>query len=242
MKRSAGLFALAASLVVFGEGAAHAQGYGEGGSFVPGLYGPSRPEASPRTEDPKLSRRSVKIFDTSKSTPGFELHLGPLWYRPAFDGTDAYQRGTGEIILGAGLTTPYKHLYLGGFQYTHLRILDSKRVAWTIFGHEIATGAKLGIFELESRFGVGFLTVDAFRGNYSVEMLSPRVSAGAAIHPGSFRLDIQIHSEYLWRWFGEDYVFHGISLGFRLDAPRRRDVPEFMDPEKKQEGSPSKRP
>lgn len=207
--------------------AARAQG-GSPGSGAPTM-GPSsgfpgEMEAAPESgAPPKESARSVKLFDQKRTVTGFELDIGPVWYREVDRGRGrAFERGTGEVVLGVSYTSTWKPFYVSGFQQTAFRAFDSSSVAWSVLMTSMAGGMVIGPFEPEVRVGMSLLTLDVFRGSYSAEMLSPRVSAGIGMHLGKIRLDFQTHSEYLWRWFGPDYLIRGVSIGLRLDIPRSK--------------------
>lgn len=180
------------------------------------------PETAPA---PKLSRRSVKLFDGRTNPRFWELDLGPIWTRKTTDRAPGEElrnaeRGTGEISLGmAFVNQSAKGLYLVGVQRTLLRVADSKTFSWSVFHQDLGGGLRLGPVEPEVRMGLSFFTVDVFRGDWSVQSLTPRVTAGVGLSAGKFRLDIKAHSEYLWRWFGPDYLAHGVTLGLRLEAP-----------------------
>lgn len=166
----------------------------------------------------RLARNSGKLFDLMRSTTSLQLDAGPLWYRPQA-GSENFERGTGEIGVGGVVTSPWGPFYLAGHHRMVFRAFDAKSYAFTPLQSNLATGVKWGIFELESRIGLSVLGISAFRGDWSLDVLSPRVGVGAALHLGRFRIDIQAHSEYLWRWFGPDYLARGITLGLRLDLP-----------------------
>lgn len=181
------------------------------------------PESGPA---PKLSPRSVKLFDARRNPRYWELDLGPIWTRKVTDRAPGEElrnpeRGTGEIALGmAFLNESAKNLYLVGVQRTVFRIADSKSFSWSLFYQDLGGGLRLGPVEPEVRMGLSVFTVDVFRGDWSAQLFSPRVTAGVGFSAGKFRLDIKAHSEYLWRWFGPDYLAHGVTLGLRLEAPR----------------------
>ncbi len=208
--------------------AARAQGIpGLGPTFTPQV--PQQYESTPETDDPKQSSKSVKLFDGRRATQGLELDLGPVWYRKrGRDVREGFDRGTGEILVGSTTTTPWGPFFLTGLQQTHFRWLDSKSFAWTVLASYLGVGARIGPLEPEVRIGLGLLTIDAFHGQWSGELLTPRVTAGLGLHAGKIRVDIQAHSEYLWRWFGPDYLIRGVSLGLRLDFPRPKG-PVFSD-------------
>jgi hypothetical protein len=172
-----------------------------------------------------LSPRSVKLFDLRRSVSAYTVDLGPIWARKTEDRApgekrENAERGPGELSVGQSITTTWGPFFLAGHQKTTFRIVDWKSYSWSIWVQELATGVKLGPFEPEVRIGAAFLTVDVFHAEWSFQLLSPRVAAGAAVRLGKIRVDIKAHSEYLWRWFGSDYLIHGVTLGFGLDIPR----------------------
>ncbi|HEY8075599.1 MAG TPA: hypothetical protein VIF62_15850 [Labilithrix sp.] len=187
-------------------GPAPGNGQGPSGPATGGAQGGAHPtENAPESpgEPPVESPGSVKLFDSKRSVSGFELDAGPIWYRQAKPTRDDFtQAKVGEILFGTSITTRWKPFFLSGMQQTHFRWFDSKSFAWTLLSSYLGVGAYLGPLEPEVRVGVGLVTVDVFHGEWSGEMLTPRVSAGVGIKAGKIRVDIQAHSEYLWRWFG----------------------------------------
>lgn len=197
--------------------------------------GPSwgRPDVSVSPEsgmETKLSQRSVKLFDLSRSTTSLQLDVGPIWARRVQDETPVTQRRNfergaplaGEIAVGTVYTTPSKRgpFFLTGQMKTLLRVIDDKSFSWSIFHQELGGGLMLGPFEPEVRLRLSVLSADIVHAQPSVQLLSPGVSAGFGVHLGKIRLDIKAHSEYLWRWFGPDYLIRGVTIGFRLDQAR----------------------
>lgn len=200
---------------------AHAQGIS-----LPGMS-PDMAE-TPRSSHPPLARSSHKLFDTFTTERSFLVELGPIWSRQVQDETPAearrgFERGAplaGELALGMALKTPYKGLFLMGQQKTLLRVIDDKSFSWSLFHQEVGGGVRLGPFEPEVRLGLSIFTADIFHAEPSLQLFSPRVSAGVGVVLGTFRLDIHGHSEYLWRWFGPDYLVRGVTIGFRFDMPK----------------------
>lgn len=215
---------------------AWAQDMGIGGAGPGGATsGPSwgRPDVthSPETGPaPKESPRSIKLFDLRKSTVSLQLDVGPIWSRRVQDETPTTQRQNfergaplaGEVGFGTVYTTPSLRgpFFLVGHLKTLFRVIDDKSFSWSIFHQELGGGLRIGPFEPEVRLRLSAMSADIMHGEPSVQLLSPGVSAGFGIHVGKIRLDIKAHSEYLWRWFGPDYVIRGITLGFRLDQSR----------------------
>lgn len=239
-KRGAALRLVAATFVasaILGvTRAASAQDMGVGGASPGGATsGPSwgRPDVVNSPESgvvPKESHRSVKLFDLRKSTVSLQLDVGPIWARRVQDDTPItvrrnFERGAplaGEIGFGTVFTTPsFKGpFFLVGHLKTLLRVVDDKSFSWSLFHQELGGGVMLGPFEPEVRLRLSVLSADIFHAEPSVQLLSPGVSAGFGIHVGKIRLDIKAHSEYLWRWFGPDYLIRGVTIGFRLDQSR----------------------
>lgn len=189
------------------------------GPRTPGVPGRPRETKEDIPEYTQEAPQSVKLFDTRRTVSAAELDIGPVWYRSR-DTNDNFERGTGEIAFGTITTTPWKPFYLAGSPQTLLRVLDSKSFAWSVLIHQIAVGMEIGPLRPEVRFGASLLTIDVFHGEWSAELLSPRVGLGLGFSVGKIRLDIQAHSEYLWRWFGPDYHIRGVTLGVRYDLPK----------------------
>lgn len=168
----------------------------------------------------KTRDKTSRLFDLSDSVSGVQVDVGPVWYRPAAASrTQGFERGTGELAVGFTTTAPWKPFYLAGHHKLAFRAFDSKSYH-TSLTSEMATGVFWGPLEVESRIGLNLVNLGAFHGEWSAELLSPRVAVAAAVHLWRFRVDIQAHSEYLWRWFGTDYLVRGITLGLRIDLPR----------------------
>ncbi len=210
-------------------------------SGFPGLTGPAsgRPQSenSPETgPPPKESPRGVKLFDMRRSRAFYELDLGPIWMRKVTERNPGEERlnperGTGEISFGTAFKNESaKGVFLVGVQRTLLRVQDSKTFSWSVFVQDLGGGLRLGPLEPEVRIALSVLTVDVFHGEWSAQLFSPRVMAGLGLEVGKFRLDIKAHSEYLWRWFGPDYLAHGVTLGLRLEIPK----PKSPFPESRQ--------
>lgn len=194
------------------------------------LLAASPARAEPSTDPaPVESRRSIKLFDTRHTLHSWVLDVGPIWHRQVQDETPQQQRTgfergaplAGEIGVGSLLKTPYGRLFLLGGQRMLLRVLNDKSFSWSILHQDLGGGLLLGPFEPEVRVGVSLLTVDIFRAEPSIQLLTPRVGAGFGIHVGRMRVDVKAHAEYLWRWFGPDYLIRGITIGLQLDMPRK---------------------
>ena len=226
-------FVAGAMLTFFAAADARAQvpfdfgGAGSGGAGP--AQGMPQVEDSPRSgERRQQGRGSVKLFDTYNTIRGYQLDIGPIWHRQIQDETPAlrlkgFERGAplaSEIAIGTAYTTPAKPFYLVGRQRTILRIVDDKSFSWSLFHQDLGGGMMIGPFEPEVGIGLSLLTADIFHAEPSIQLLTPRVQAGLGIHVGRVRVEVKAHAEYLWRWFGPDYLVRGITLGLRLDIPR----------------------
>jgi hypothetical protein len=239
----------ALAILLFASGA-HAQDFGVGGaSPSSGGMGPSsgRPNVvnTPESSEPvPQGKNSVKLFDSRRSIVSYQLDIGPIWHRKVQDessiegrtnfrrcvdangvaiATDCRDPGTafaGEIGVGTNSVTPYKPFYMIGEIKTVFRIIDDKSFSWSLFNQELGGGMMIGPIEPEVRMGLSTLNLDIFHAEPSVSLFSPRVVAGVGIHLGKIRVDIKAHTEYLWRWFGPDYLIRGITIGIRLDQIR----------------------
>ena len=52
---------------------------------------------------------------------------------------------------------------------------------------------------------------------WSLDVVSPRVGAHAALHFGRFRLEVGLHTEYLLRLMGDDFAIRGVDFALRFD-------------------------
>jgi hypothetical protein len=210
---------------------ANAQGFdsGPGGAFsTPSGGMPQVHDTPPSGEKRRQAGNSIKLFDSYNTTKSYQLDVGPIWHRQIQDETPelrlkGFERGAplaSEIAIGMTFTTPQKPFYLFGRQRTILRIIDDKSFSWSVFHQDLGGGLMIGPLEPEAGIGLSVLTADIFHAEPSIQLLTPRVSAGVGIHVGKFRVDLKAHAEYLWRWFGPDYLIRGITLGIRLDVPR----------------------
>jgi len=230
----AALATLAFSAALTATPSAFAQDYGgagPGGTTAGPSWGRPSVTNSPESgEAPRLSHRSVKLFDQARSISSIQLDIGPIWARRVQDETPITQRRNfergaplaSEIAFGAVYTTPSVRgpFFLTGQLKTLLRVIDDKSFSWGIFHQELGGGLMLGPFEPEVRVRLTMLSADIIHAQPSIQVLSPGVSAGFGLHLGKIRLDIKAHSEYLWRWFGPDYLIRGVTIGFRLDQTR----------------------
>lgn len=161
------------------------------------------------------------IFDREHTKIAYALDLGPIAYRPAASTRRGFAWGPGEIRLGLAYTSTWKAFYIAGFHQLAFRAFDAASYSIAPLVSRLAGGVRVGPIEPEVTFGVALLTADVFHGDYSFQMLSPRVGVGIGLRFGKIRLDFEAHTEYSWRWFGPDYLIRGVSVGLRFDVPRR---------------------
>jgi hypothetical protein len=229
MKRA--LYVAGAMITFFAARTASAQGFdsGPGGAFsTPSGGMPQVHDTPPSGEQRRQGGNSIKLFDTYNTVRSYQLDVGPIWHRQIQDETPelrlkGFERGAplaGEVAIGMAYTTPQKPFFLVGRQRTIFRIIDDKSFSWSLFHQDLGGGMTIGPFEPEATIGLSVLTADIFHAEPSIQLFTPRVAAGIGIHLGPFRLDVKGHAEYLWRWFGPDYLVRGITLGLRLDIPR----------------------
>ncbi len=190
------------------------------------------------------AKNSVKLFDSRRSITSYVLEFGPIWHRKVQDEspeesatnfrrcvdangspvvTGCRDPGTpwaGEVAIGTLYTTPYKPFYLIGGIKTIFRVINDKSFSWSLFNQDLGGGMMIGPIEPEVRLSLSVLNLDIFHADPNVSLFSPRVMAGVGVHLGKIRVDIKAHTEYLWRWFGPDYLIRGVTIGLRLDLAR----------------------
>lgn len=218
------------AVVVLASPDAFAQAFEAGGGAIAGPSNgmPTMADTPPSGMRPKQAKNSFKLFDTDNTVRSYQLDIGPIWHRQVQDETPelrlkGFERGAplaSEIAAGTTFTTIEKPFYLAGRQRTIFRIIDDKSFSWSLFHQDLGGGLMIGPLEPEAMIGLSVLTADIFHAEPSIQLFTPRVTAGFGIHLGPFRVDLKAHAEYLWRWFGPDYLIRGITLGLRLDAPR----------------------
>lgn len=232
LRRTSVLAGVLASLAL--APAASAQDFGIGGASPSnGGIGPAnaRPDVANSPDsgyEPHQGRNSVKLFDQRRSIVSYQLDIGPIWHRRVEDeGPEERRKGfergaplASEIGIGTVYTTPARPFYLVGELKSLLRIVDDKSFSWAIFHQELGGGLMLGPFEPEVRLRLSVLSADIFHADPSLQLFSPGVAAGFGVHVGRIRVDLKAHAEYLWRWFGPDYLIRGVTLGFRFDLNR----------------------
>jgi hypothetical protein len=190
-------------------------GFGLGGGFqlqVP--FANERQKPLNEGKRAKLSRRSVRLFDRDRSAYGAQVSGAVFSARNANEreGKQGF-----EIAIGSTVATREGFAIIGGVaDQIVFRGFDSKSYGVSLLRHRIAASLKFGPFEPEASFGASLFHIDAFHGNWNFSMLSPRASAGLGIQLGPARVYADAYTEYLWRWFGDDYIVRGISFGVRL--------------------------
>lgn len=196
--------------------------------------GPSSKEAQsslgstdPRSTKPKQSKTSVKLFDDIDGEYAFNVNAGPIWFNEARGSLQNSQLGFGEVRISQSHLTPHKVFTLTGQQELAVRVFDEKAFSVSAPLQTLSSGVRWKGLVAEAHIGFSLLNVDNMYGNWSAQMLSPRVGGAVGFKVERIRLDLGAHSEYLWRWFGRDYVVSGLTLGFRLDIPRAENTLEL---------------
>ena len=162
----------------------------------------------------KLSNRSVRLFDRDRSAYGAQVS-GAVFSARASSEREGKQGF--EVAIGSTVATREGFAIIGGVaDQIVFRAFDSKSYGVSLLRHRIAASLKFGPFEPEASFGASLFHIDAFHSNWNFSMLSPRAGVGLGLQLGPARLYADAYTEYLWRWFGDDYYVYGISFGLRL--------------------------
>jgi hypothetical protein len=180
----------------------------------------------PHGFDPKQSGDSIHQelridrgpFDSRRAFYGIAGSVSRLTWRRAVAGA----ANTGyELKIGQTITHRPRWLYLTGRNDIVLRAFDSKSFEWTLASPSVEVGLSVPLLEVGAGVSVTLFTVDVFRGDWSVQALSPRVHADATLRLGQWKVLAQAYSEYKWRWFGPDYRVQGLSIGIGWEVPPR---------------------
>jgi hypothetical protein len=175
------------------------------------------PSPSPQPPGPRLPSIEDSIWAAKRQFYGTELHVAPMWSRRV-GGSDVDAAQGWEFGYGSTSGIRQHGLFLTGITAVVFRVFDAKSFAFTLDTHSVAVGAMIGPLEPEVRAGFSFLSVDVFHGDWSVELLSPRASAGFDLRiTKAFRLGAQAYTEFFWRWFGPSYRVEGVSLAIRVE-------------------------
>jgi hypothetical protein len=186
-------------------------------SFNEPLGGPEQRSEVP--ERATMSKGSVAIFDYEHTFGGLELEGAPMWWR--FAGTDPTHAGW-ELSFAGTTESRLNHVFLAGMVRVMFRGFDQQSYAFTPIQNMAMVGVRLGPFEPEARIGFSLATLDAFHGQWSFEMFSPRVEGGLGFRFGRLRISAHGFSEYLWRWWGDSTFEKGVAFEIRLEGVKKK--------------------
>ena len=162
-----------------------------------------------------LGHNSVRLFDQRTAERSGELHFGLFnWNQWGAQKSDnGWEIGGGVTVLSR-----MRPFFLGGRAQLLVRVFGDDGLIITPFNYSAEVGASLGPLELFSQWGVSFVNFGPVKGQWSADSLSPRVAAGVALKLGVLRADAALYSEYMWRWFGPDYLIKGLAFTLRVDG------------------------
>jgi hypothetical protein len=167
--------------------------------------GVTRVVRPPAPHDEDLAHLDMNLWRAEHRHYAFELSAGPLlWRRVGSVDATSHHGFEGSVgTLTAVRPRPFVIAWGSGLT---LRGLDSASFALS-YVQWVSVALSLGPIEPDVRAGFSIATVDVFHGNWSAELLSPRVSGGTWLRLGKLRVGAHAFSEYLWRWLGNGDVF-----------------------------------
>jgi hypothetical protein len=173
-----------------------------------------RPSA-PIDED--VTHLDMALWRPESQHYAFELGAGPLLWRRV-GSADAAERHGFEGGVGTQTAVRPRPFVIAWGSGLTLRVLDSASFALSYVQY-VSVGLSIGPVEPDVRAAFSIATIDVFHGNWSAELLSPRVSAGAWLRLGKLRVGAHAFSEYLWRWLGDGDVFvRGALLSLQIGS------------------------
>jgi hypothetical protein len=171
----------------------------------------------PAPKDEDLAHLDMALWRPESQHYAFELGAGPLLWRRV-GSADAAERHGFEGGVGTQTAVRPRPFVIAWGSGLTLRVLDSASFALSYLQY-VSVGLSIGPVEPDVRAAFSIATIDVFHGNWSAELLSPRVSAGAWLRLGKLRLGAHAFSEYLWRWLGDGNVFvRGAVLSLQIGS------------------------
>lgn len=158
---------------------------------------------------PQVHSPQRRLFDVRGAHSDSALAVSYLWARTTYRAP--YHAGA-EFRFGNRLTWYRGAAYITSSEGMALRFLDATSVSLSLLQNGGHAGLHAGPVDLGAGFAVSLLNFDYLKHDLSFGMASPRALAFAGVRLGSFRIGLEAHSEYYWRWFGRDYFFRGIGL------------------------------
>jgi len=175
---------------------------------------PAPPRPVPIDQD--VSHVDWRIWEPEHQHGTLELHGGPLFWRRV--GSERAQSDHGWVgSVGGSTLVRVRPFVMFQTNSLMLRVFDSASYAVS-FVQELSAGLVLGPLEPDVRAGFAVVTLDAFHGNWSAELFSPRVAAGAWLRVGRLGIGVHAFGEYLWRWFGDGSVLErGVLFSLSIE-------------------------
>jgi hypothetical protein len=164
--------------------------------------------------DTDLAHVTWSSWESDRQHHPLQLEAGPLWWRKRGTPGDATEGFEGSV--GAGSLVRVYPFALAATTQVLLRGLDSSSYALS-YVQTISAALVLGPLEPDLRASLSLATVDVIHGNWSAELLAPRIGAGAWLRFGPVSLGAHAYGEYLWRWLGNgDVISHGVVFTLAL--------------------------
>jgi hypothetical protein len=167
--------------------------------------------------DTDLAHVTWSIWEDQHEHHPLELNAGPIFWRKRGDRATSLTQGF-EGSVGTSTLVRVRPFVMFATTELTLRALDSSSYALS-YMQSLSAGLVLGPVEPDLRASLSMVTVDVLRGNWSAELLSPRVAAGVWLHIGRLGLGAHAFGEYLWRWLGNGDV---IDRGFVFELSFER--------------------
>jgi hypothetical protein len=179
---------------------------------------PAQPTAPvpPGPIDTDLAHVTWSLWEVEHQHHPLELGAGPIFWRKRGDRSTSPTQGF-EGSVGSSTLVRIRPFVLLATSELTLRGFDPSSYALS-FMQSLSAGLTLGLLEPDARATLSMVTVDVFRGNWSAELFSPRIAAGAWLHIGRLGLGAHAFGEYLWRWLGNgDVIAHGVVFELSID-------------------------
>jgi hypothetical protein len=166
--------------------------------------------------DTDISHVTWSTWEPQHEHHPLELHAGPIFWRKRGDRGDDPTQGF-EGGVGSSTLVRVRPFVLFSTTELTLRAFDPSSYALS-YMQSLSAGLVLGPFEPDLRATLSMATVDVLRGNWSAELFSPRIAAGAWLRIGRLGIGAHVFGEYLWRWLGNgDVLSHGVVFTLTLD-------------------------
>jgi hypothetical protein len=166
--------------------------------------------------DTDIAHVTWSIWEEEHQHHPLELNAGPIFWRKRGDSAAGMTQGFEGSVGSSTLVRIRPFVLLATTELT-LRALDPASYALS-YMQSLSAGLVLGPFEPDLRATLSMVTVDVLRGNWSAELFSPRIAAGAWLHLGRLGVGAHVFGEYLWRWLGNgDVIDRGVVFELSFD-------------------------